>query len=376
MKILFFVFHGFSVYSGVSKKILNQVKGLKDAGHTVNICHYDLLPNNHRCRMINDDVLEDYGTGFLASIRKRVCYGSVIEYIKAHHIQMIYIRSFNNADPFIIHFLNQLRLIGVKTVMEIPTYPYDQEYRGFSYKERLGLKVDQLFRYRLAKKLLRIVTFSDENVIFGSKTIKISNGIDFDSVPVKKTLRVKPSPFHLIGVAEVHYWHAFDRVINGLGEYYNAAHDREVYFHVVGGIGESEKRLFESIIAKYHIEKYMIFHGQLFGKELDDLFEQADFSIASLGRHRTGIDKIKTLKNREYAARGIPFIYSETDSDFDDRPYIMKATSDEAPIDIEKILDFYDGHLFSSREIRESIKYLNWENQMGKVVECVEKISI
>ncbi len=33
--------------------------------------------------------------------------------------------------------------------------------------------------------------------------------------------------------------------------------------------------------------------------------------IASLGRHRNGITRIKTLKNREYAARGIPFVYSE-----------------------------------------------------------------
>ena len=72
----------------------------------------------------------------------------------------------------------------------------------------------------------------------------------------------------------------------------------------------------------------------------------------------------------------VPFIYSETDSDFDDKPYIMKVASDEAPINIENILDFYDGHLFYSHEIRESIKDLNWKNQMGKVVECVEKISI
>ncbi|MEG2480028.1 MAG: hypothetical protein RSA50_07120, partial [Mucinivorans sp.] len=43
----------------------------------------------------------------------------------------------------------------------------------------------------------------------------------------------------------------------------------------------------------------------------DDLFEQADIAIGSLARHRSGITTIKTLKNREYAARGIPFIYSE-----------------------------------------------------------------
>ena len=68
------------------------------------------------------------------------------------------------------------------------------------------------------------------------------------------------------------------------------------------------------------------------GKELDELFDLADFAIGSLARHRSHIDKIKTLKNREYAARGIPFIYSETDEDFDRMPYILKAPADESAI--------------------------------------------
>lgn len=66
------------------------------------------------------------------------------------------------------------------------------------------------------------------------------------------------------------------------------------------------------------------------------MFNQCDFGIGSLGRHRSGIDKIKTLKNREYAARGIPFIYSETDEDFEQMPYVLKAPADESPIDIKK----------------------------------------
>ena len=54
--------------------------------------------------------------------------------------------------------------------------------------------------------------------------------------------------------------------------------------------------------------------------------------IGSLARHRSGIDKIKTLKNREYAARGIPFVYSETDDDFEHQPYILKAAPDDSPL--------------------------------------------
>lgn len=372
MNILFFVFHGFSEYSGISKKIKNQVKGLRDAGHLVDVCHYDVFSDGRKCRMINDDIIKDYGKGFWASVRSRIFYNSVYDYILSHHIQLVYIRSFNNANPFITQWIRRLIKQNVKVIMEVPTFPYDQEYKGFSFHERLGLRIDQLFRKGLASALFRIVTFSDVDTIFGAKTIKISNGIDFDAVPLKKMFRRDSSSFNLIGVAEVHYWHAFDRVMVGIGEYYRKPHDRDIFFHVVGGIDEgSDMLVFKKIIAEYGIEKNIVFHGQQFGEALDNLFEQADFAIASLGRHRTGIDKIKTLKNREYAARGIPFIYSETDSDFDDKPYIMKASSDETPINIEKILNFYDRHLFNPNDIRKSVTNLDWKSQMEKIIQQI-----
>lgn len=39
---------------------------------------------------------------------------------------------------------------------------------------------------------------------------------------------------HLIGVAEVHYWHGFDRLVRGLAAYYDRGRSYKVYFHIVG----------------------------------------------------------------------------------------------------------------------------------------------
>ena len=125
------------------------------------------------------------------------------------------------------------------------------------------------------------------------------------------------------------------------------------------------------MITVNHLEPYIILHGKKHGDELDTIFDTCDFGIGSLGRHRVGIDKIKTLKNREYASRGIPFIYSETDSDFDSKPYVLKAPADESPIDIQKIIDFYKNNNMSPIEIRESIADLSWKNQMRHVIEEV-----
>ena len=101
---------------------------------------------------------------------------------------------------------------------------------------------------------------------------------------------------------------------------------------------------------------------------MNNAFNEADFAIGSLARHRSGIDKIKTLKNREYAARGIPFVYSETDGDFDKMPYILKVPADESPIDIHRLIRFYMELDLSPRKIRDSIKNLSWKEQMMKVI--------
>lgn len=223
----------------------------------------------------------------------------------------------------------------------------------------------------MAKALSAIVTFTDEPVIFGKETVCISNGIDFDAIPLKKSISAPDNRVDLLAVAEVHYWHAYDRILTGLGEYYRQPRSREVFLHLVGGLGQQEQRLFNRIIQEYNLQDRVILYGQKHGEELDNLFDRSDFAIGSLGRHRSGIDKIKTLKNREYAARGIPFIYSETDEDFDRMPYILKAPANDSPIDIGIILDFLDTHTIPAREIRESIRELSWKTQMQKVIEHI-----
>jgi hypothetical protein len=222
-----------------------------------------------------------------------------------------------------------------------------------------------------------LVTFSDAQEIFGQRTIRISNGVDFDSIPLHVPSVTNTEPINLIGVAEVHLWHGFDRVMTGLGEYFlkdgrSNIEQRDVHFHVVGGVHPNQMlNCFAPIIKKYHLKDKIVFHGQLFGKALDDVFNQCQFAIGSLGRHRSGITVIKTLKNREYATRGLPIIYSEQDSDFDRQPYVLKAPADESPIDIQQIVDFVNTFKMKPEDIRKTVESLSWKIQMQKVVNAV-----
>ena len=90
-----------------------------------------------------------------------------------------------------------------------------------------------------------------------------------------------------------------------------------------------------------------------------------------MGRHRSGITVIKTLKNREYATRGIPFIYSEQDSDFDQQPYVLKAPADESPVDIQQIIDFMASFTMQPADIRRTVGPLTWKIQMQRVVDAI-----
>lgn len=386
MKILFLVYHGFSEFSGITKKIRYQVKGLKENGYDVRLCYYDFTEDGHRCRFVDDEVIRDYGTGNWAAFRQRMNYNCIYDYCVREGIQLVYARSFMNANPWLICFFKKLRKAGIHAVTEIPTYPYDKEYnRNTFWQMRLTLKIDQLFRNSLYKYMDAMVTFSDAKEIFGQKTINISNGVDFDSIPLHHSQQSNPntslssvnSPLNLIGVAEVHPWHAFDRVVAGIGEYYRVRTEkhevrRDVYFHIVGGVYPSQmNKYFVPLIEKYQIKDKIIFHGNMFGEQLDDIFNQCQFAIGSLGRHRSGITVIKTLKNREYATRGIPFIYSEQDSDFDHQPYVVKAPADESPVDIQQIIDFYYSRTWNPEDIRKTVEPLQWKYQMKKVVDAL-----
>ena len=217
MRILFLTYHGFEEASGISKKMLAQIKGLRQNGHEVHVCYYDLADDGSRCRYVDGEVIRNYGQGRWATLLQRMDYRCVNDYCRAHQIELVYVRCFMNASPFVIRLFKRLQADGIKAVMEVPTYPYDGEFASLPLKYRVEHIVDKLFRNQLASYMNAIVTFSDAAEIFGQRTIRISNGVDFDSLPLHQppfpSERAGREALHLIGVAEVHPWHGFDRML-------------------------------------------------------------------------------------------------------------------------------------------------------------------
>lgn len=370
MKGLFIVFHGFSAHSGISKKIFAQCEALRRNGIEIELCHLEIAPDGTQRRRAGDAVIRDFGNGLGAKILKRISYADITDYIRREGIGFLYIRHDLNANPLLVAWLRRVRGFGVRIALEIPTYPYDAEFRQTGAKEKLQLRIDRMFRRRLARQADRIVTFSDDTEIFGQRTIRISNGIDFATIPLKTELHDIRHEVHLLALANIHPWHGFDRVIEGLGRYYAAPHARTVRLRVVGDGLDWLLDDYRRIAASHGIGEYVEFTGPLSGAELDAQFAWCDMGVASLARHRNGIESLKSLKNREYAARGIPFVYSERDSDFDAMPYVLKAPADDTPLDIAALLGWLGGTDRTPEHIRSSIEgKLSWERQMKRVVD-------
>lgn len=205
MKILFLVFYGFQEYNGISKKIGYQADALRQCGADVRVCRYEVAGDGSRKWMTDEEVLADLGKGIPAKLKKRLSFAPILRYVRREGIRCVYIRSYHNANPFTIHFVRTLKKQGVGVLLEIPTYPYDHEYA--SVREKAQLYTDKLFRRAFCKYVDFIVTFSDDERIFGRPTIRISNGIDFDRIPLRSPRHGTAGELNLIGVAEIHFWH-------------------------------------------------------------------------------------------------------------------------------------------------------------------------
>ena len=369
MKGLFVVFHGFSAHSGISKKIFSQCDALRRNGADVELCHLEIAADGTQRRMVGGRAIRTFGQGLRAKVAKRVSLGDITRHIRDEGVEFLYIRHDHNASPVLIHWLRKVKKLGVRIALEIPTYPYDAEFAQSPFVRRLKLRIDRTFRRRMARWVDRIVTFSDDPEIFGRPTIRISNGIDFDAVPLKTELHDITREVRLLALANIHPWHGFDRVIEGLKDYYAGPHDRVVRLRIVGDGMPGLIGGYARSIEAYGLGEYVEITGPRSGAALDSQFAWCDMGVASLARHRNGIESLKSLKNREYAARGIPFVYSERDSDFDGMPYILKAPADDTPLDITALLGWLDTADRTPAHIRTTIEgRLSWERQMQKIM--------
>ncbi|HVK62711.1 MAG TPA: hypothetical protein VM432_14225, partial [Bdellovibrionales bacterium] len=120
------------------------------------------------------------------------------------------------------------------------------------------------------------------------------NGTDFRSRPSRAVRSERPQAIFVGSPNQ--FWHGSDKIVR-LAELLP-----EVDFHIVG---TTEPKSLHNLFQ----------HGPLFGDGLERLYSEMDFGISSLACHRKNMHEASSLKSREYASHGLPFVYAYRDTD-------------------------------------------------------------
>jgi hypothetical protein len=291
---------------------------------------------------------------------------------------------FRRTEFFSIYCILMLKRIkrnnpNVKIVVEIPTYPYDLEISSSLIDFPFLLK-DRFNRRFLHKYVDRIVTVEDSTKIFGIETIKMINGIKVDSIIPIEHLK-NSNAINLIMVAMFAEWHGVDRLLYGIIDYYNNGGKRNFVLHLVGSGSQNVINKYKTIVTNNSIEKHVIFYGNLYDRQLDEVYNISDIAISSIGTHRKNIFVLSDLKSREYLAKGLPIIGScKIDVLDNNYPYYLRFPTDNTHIDLKQVELFYEDiycketHKEVAAKIRNfAINHIDISTTMNSVISYILK---
>ena len=248
----------------------------------------------------------------------------------------LYIRQVYHDRSF-VRYLRAIRRANprVRIIYEVPTWPYLAEAKvtlsslPFALKERHNAP-------RAARLCDRIVTFYGQDTIWDTPCIRLLNGYDFDRVRLPH--REPGDTIHILSVAANAFWHGYDRLLEGLGRYYEKGGTENIHYHLVGDILPE----YEALVEKYGLSGHVTLHGRLFGEALEELYRLCTIGIDILGGHRKDFPVSSTLKSREYGAWGLPLITSSpVDFMGSDCPWQHLVPYDDSPVDIDAMLRYY-----------------------------------
>lgn len=348
---------------GVIKKIDMQLEAFKQYGYEPVLFIYD-----GRRVYISDKITGKYKIEYFDSLKNSLEF--ILENVRKINPRFIYARHIIFYTHYIFDFYKKLCSENKNVIYEFYTYPYDNEFP----KGDKGLISDKYFREKLSEFIKISTNYNEQSEIFGIPSIALNNGIDLNKIEIKKNMPKKNNKcIELIGIATLWFWHGYDRVIEGLNQYYNNNNNNRylVKFNIVGEGKETEN--LRELVLKYNLQEYVIFHGRITDADsLRELRQKADIAIGSLGLHRLKLKNVSTIKAPEYCAAGIPFVISYNEISFKEKQdFILNVESGEKPLCIEEVIEFYEkvkGYDTTLRMRKYAQENLTWKSIMGRAL--------
>lgn len=329
MKKGYYIHFDARIVPGVDKKIGMQIKEFKK--------HFDMEEINIRPlnRSIFKRVLGLFPT---ASIERD--YDAALDALKDP--EFLYVRR-TTCDRKYLEFFKRVKekYPECRIMVEIFTFPYDKD--DFAKWDAWPFYIkEKMYRGRLRKYIDKFVVYTNDEEIFGIKTIKTVNGIDLDEVKISKG-EYEDNLIRMIGVAYMQRQHGYERVIRGLGKYYKENPDPEtkVRLMLVGDGPEKEKYI--RLADENKVNEYVDFRGSTVGQALDDLYDQSDLTLGIFGMYKNSFHgAMSGLKTRESLAKGLPIVSGcLIDVMKEDNEFVKYYPNDDSIVNIEETVNFF-----------------------------------
>lgn len=293
-------------------------------------------------------------------------YNSIIYDDQINNYDVYYIRFFGG-DYYFYKFIKKLRSNNkeAKILIEFPDMDYMAHFKKnlknvpFFIKDKVCIK-------KISKLVDRSVTMYDSSHYKSFINIGILNGININNIKIIDNINSFEKDIINLGVVGTFQpVHGVDILLKSLGNYYkNDKNKKNVYLHIVGGGPYID--LFKSIVEQYNLEKFVTFHGYLFGKELDEVYKKIDIGLCELAPQRREYKVSSSLKSREYLARGLPIISAVKIDVFINKEFkYLLMIEPKDLIDIDIIKQFYKSiykDMYMVSTIREEIRNFAKEN--------------
>jgi glycosyltransferase involved in cell wall biosynthesis len=242
------------------------------------------------------------------------------------------------------------------------------------------LRLELIYGEKVLSKVMGIVAVSEDYLAyelersgFSAHGCTMPNGVDVAQIPVRMN-RVNDQCIEILCLASFCKWHGYDRLIEGVRNYRGKD---KILVHMVGTGPELSH--YKKMVKEYTLDNYFKFWGRLESEAFGHIVETCHLAVGALGLHRKDLHITASLKNREYCAMGVPFIYSGKDTDFNkDEKFLLSVLPSDDPLDMVAVIGFarqvyQDGDPGPAMR-RFAEKYLSWDVKVGILLSFLETL--
>lgn len=357
---------------GISKKIKSQIETFRKIGYAVTYSAYEndsiVIYGNH------DNIEKKYPyptQSCLGLTRRFYLMHACKNYLMSHDFDLAFVR-WDALDVSFFSVLKQMKKCCNNILMDF--HGYFPNMKPVKLKTHYAFWTTQLFGNYLKNYVTYGIGETKCGQLFGINIMTIDTGINVDDYKPHCYLG-NTHELHMISVANETVYHGYDRIIDGLNNYYKSNPSVEVHLHLVGKLNKNSiNRIHEvNLPDKIHL------YGYKSGNELMEIYNQCNMGVGPLAPHRIGGKEGTGIKTKEYFALGLPYFYAGSELLVpEDYKYAYKIQANNDPIDLHKILSFWQT-IKDDSEIRANMRtfareHFSWLKIFNDVLSQINQV--